>query len=151
MAKTVYECMMILEPNMYARDPGSASTNISEMIENLGGSVLVSRLWNEQKLAYPIEGHRKGVYWLTYLELESTDMSKLNRQCQLNALIVRHMAIKIDPRLVETLLAVARGEIKPSVSRDLDSGDTDRNKEDADDSDDGEEESSERETEALKS
>lgn len=120
MAQTVYECMMILDPNAYARDPGSASTGITEMIEQVGGNVLVSRLWNEQKLAYPIEGHRKGVYWLTYIQMESTDMTQLNRQCQLNDLIVRHMAIRIDPRLVDSLLAVARGEAQPPSRANVD-------------------------------
>ena len=36
------------------------------MIEEAGGEMLVSRLWEERRLAYPIEGHRKGTYWLTY-------------------------------------------------------------------------------------
>jgi len=35
-------------------------------VKSVGGELLASRLWNEQKLAYPINGHRKGAYWLTY-------------------------------------------------------------------------------------
>ena len=102
--------MFIFDPNRYARDPGGVSSKIAESIEKVGGEVLASRLWIEQKLAYPINGHRKGVYWLTYIKLESTANPKLNREFQLNDNILRHLVMKIDPRLVDSLVALARGE-----------------------------------------
>lgn len=110
MAEQVYECMFIFDSNRFARDPGGVSGKIAETVEKIGGEVLASRLWNEQKLAYPINGHRKGVYWLSYVRLESTLNSKLNRELQLNDNILRHLVVKIDPRLVDTLVAIARGE-----------------------------------------
>ena len=83
MAQTVYECMFIFNANAYARNPAGASNNIEEMIKSLDGEVLANRLFDERKLAYPINGHRKGVYWLTYAKLESTTIPKLNRACKL--------------------------------------------------------------------
>jgi small subunit ribosomal protein S6 len=102
--------MFIFDSNRYARDPGGVSSKVTEIVEKLGGEVLANRLWNEQKLAYPIKGHRKGVYWLSYVRMESTQNSKLNREIQLNESILRHLVVKIDPRLVDTLVAIARGE-----------------------------------------
>jgi small subunit ribosomal protein S6 len=110
--------MFLLNANAYARNPGNAAEAIEKIVSGAGGEMLVSRLWNEQKLAFPVKGHRKGVYWLAYFRLESTGMPKFNRACQLQDLILRHMAIKIDPRLVDTLLAVARGE-RPAPSPEL--------------------------------
>jgi len=110
LSATVYETMFLLNANAYARNPGGAAEAIEKIVKGVGGEILVSRLWNEQKLAFPVKGQRKGVYWLTYFRLESTNMPKFNRACQLQDIILRHLAIKIDPRLVETLLAVARGE-----------------------------------------
>jgi len=109
-AVNVYECLFILDSNRYARDPGSVSGEIPAMIEKLGGEVMVSRLWNEQKLAYPINGQRKGTYWLTYFRMEGVKLSQLNRECQLNGNILRHLTLAVDPRLVEALVAHARGE-----------------------------------------
>jgi len=105
-----YECLMILDANAYARDPGGASTNIAQLVENCGGTLLASRLWNEQKLAYPINGRYKGAYWLTYFEMPGEQVSKFNRTCDLADLIMRHLVVKIDPRLVDTLVAAAKGE-----------------------------------------
>jgi len=109
-ARNVYECLFILDSNKYARDPGGVSGTIPEMITALGGSILANRLWNEQRLAYPIDGHQKGTYWLTYFEFDSLRLPELDRACQLNEAIVRKMVLKIDPRLVEPMVAHARGE-----------------------------------------
>jgi small subunit ribosomal protein S6 len=108
--------MFILESNAYGRDPGGLATKIKDLIENVGGKILASRLWNEQRLAYPIDGHRKGVYWLTYFELETTNLAKFNRAVQLTDPILRHLPLRLDPRLVEPMVAAARGE-QPMVSR----------------------------------
>ena len=36
-------------------------------------------MWMEQKLAYPIDGHQKGTYWLTYFESEGDNLPKIKR------------------------------------------------------------------------
>ena len=114
--------MFIFDPNRYAKDPGGISGKVTTMIEELGGTVRASRLWNEQRLAYPIKGHRKGSYWLTYCHLEPEKVTELNRACQLNDNILRHLVIKIDVRLEETLIAHALGktieEEKPAATEE---------------------------------
>ncbi len=118
MAENVYECMFIFNANSYAKNPAGVGKAVEEMVKAVDGEILASRLWNEQKLAYPINGHRKGAYWLTYARMESTTISKLNRACQLNDSILRHLVIKIDPRLVDTMVAVAKGEAVPDAEEE---------------------------------
>lgn len=110
LAQNFYECLYILDSNRYARDPNGISASIPEMIEGLEGEVLASRLWNEQRLAYPINGQRKGTYWLTYFRLDSTRLSEFNRACQLNENILRNLTLKVDPRLIDALVAHALGK-----------------------------------------
>lgn len=116
MAQNVYECMVILDPNKYAQDPGTMGSQIPNLISKFGGEVLVSRLWNEQKLAYPIDGHRKGTYWLTYFRLESGKLSEFNREIRINETVLRSLTLKVEPRLVEALVAHAKGEGKPRTA-----------------------------------
>ena len=113
MSVQAYECLFILDSNHYARDAQGLGQQISNLIEGAGGEVLVSRLWTEQKLAYPIDGHKKGTYWLTYFHLESTKLGQFKRACALNESIVRSLTLKLDPRLVDVLVAHARGERLP--------------------------------------
>jgi small subunit ribosomal protein S6 len=110
LADNVYECLFILDSNRYARDPGGVSGGIAQMVDKLDGSMLASRLWNEQKLAYTIRGQRKGTYWLTYFRLSSDRLTEFNRACQLNDHVLRNLTLKVEPRLVEALVAHAQGK-----------------------------------------
>lgn len=107
MAQNVYEGLFILDSNRYSRDPGGVSAQVSDFVQKLGGEVLVSRLWEERRLAYPIKGQRKGTYWLTYFRLEGKQLTALERECQLSESIMRSLVIKIDPRIVEALVSHA--------------------------------------------
>ncbi len=107
MAENVYEGMFILDSNRYARDPGGVSGKVEELIKEAGGSLLVSRLWEERRLAYPIRGHRKGTYWLSYFRVSGEKITGLNRQCQITDEILRHLVLKVDPRIVDTLVSHA--------------------------------------------
>jgi small subunit ribosomal protein S6 len=109
-----YECLFIFDSSKYARDPNGISSSVESMIEKCGGTVLASRLWAEQKLAFPIDGHQKGTYWLTFFNMESTKQPELNRMCQLNESIVRYLITRVDPRLIDTLVAHALGKALPN-------------------------------------
>ena len=107
MAVNVYEGMFILDSNRYSRDAAGVSGQIPEMIQKLGGEILASRLWEERRLAYPINGHRKGTYWLTYFKLDSSELTDLTRQCQLSDSILRTLFLKVDPRIADALVSHA--------------------------------------------
>ena len=115
MAENVYECMFIFSANAHARNPAATGNTVEEIVKSAGGELLASRLWNEQKLAFPIKGHRKGAYWLTYARIESSRLAKLNRSTQLNDSILRHLFVKLEPRLVAPMVAVAKGEVPEEV------------------------------------
>ncbi len=107
MAVNVYEGMFILDSNRYSRDQVATSGQIGQMIEQLEGEILASRLWEERRLAYPINGQRKGTYWLTYFKLDSGQLSNLTRQCQLSESILRSLFLKVDPRIADALVSHA--------------------------------------------
>ena len=108
MAANVYEAMFILDTNRYGRDPAGVSGQIPALIQQLGGEVLANRLWEERRLAYPINGHRKGTYWLTYFKLDAALMVQVRRQCQLNENIIRCLFLQVEPRIVDALVAHAQ-------------------------------------------
>lgn len=100
----VYEGMFILDPSKYSRDPVATSQQIGDMIVQNGGTVLASRLWDERKLAYPINGHKKGVYWLTYFKMPGEGITPLERQCEITDDILRKLVLKIEPRIADALV-----------------------------------------------
>ena len=104
MSQNVYEGMFILDSNRYARDAAGTVAQIPSTVEQLGGKMLASRLWEERRLAYPIKGHRKGTYWLTYFRLEGDQLTNLSRQFQLNEAIIRNLVLKIEPRIADAMV-----------------------------------------------
>jgi len=107
LSTNVYEGMFILDANRYSRDAGGVANQITAIITKCGGEILVSRLWEERRLAYPINGQRKGTYWLTYFKLDPKQVAAVNRECQLNDNILRNLVIKIDARISDALISHA--------------------------------------------
>ena len=110
----VYEGLFIFDSNTFGRDREGLPREVNGFIEAAGGQIEVSRLWEERRLAYPIEGHRKGTYWLTYFRIDGKEIKNLERKCQLSETILRVLFLKVDPRIVDTLVAHAQGGGRPT-------------------------------------
>ena len=119
MALNVYEGMFILDSGRFARDPEGIAAQVDKMVQDAGGEILVSRQWEERRLAYPIKGQRKGLYWLMYFRLDSQNLAELNRQFSLFDANIRNLFIKIDPRIVDQLVAHAEAGPAAMAERQL--------------------------------
>jgi small subunit ribosomal protein S6 len=108
LAQNVYEGLFIFDSGRYGRDPDGISGQIPALIEKLGGEILVSRLWEERRMAYAINGQRKGTYWLLYFRLDPLKLDEVKRQGEINDNILRVMYLKVDPRIVDALVEHAR-------------------------------------------
>ena len=111
MATANYECLFLFDSNHYARDPGGVAATVQDLITNAGGEILVSRLWAEQRLAFPIDGHNKGTYWLVIFKLDTLKLKEINRTCQLNESLLRFLFTRLDARLVDALVAHAQEKV----------------------------------------
>ena len=100
----VYEGMFILDPAKFSRDPGAAAQQVADLITGHGGTVLAARLWDERKLAYPIKGHKKGIYWLTYFTMPGGNLTALERRCEITDEIIRKLVLKVDDRIADALV-----------------------------------------------
>jgi len=104
----VYEAMVIFDTNRFARERTGLPAEVETMIKSAAGEVLVSRLWEERRLAYPIAGQRKGTYWLIYFRGPSSILVALNRQWEIHDGILRHLVLKVHPHLVDAVLEHAK-------------------------------------------
>jgi small subunit ribosomal protein S6 len=111
---TGYEGMFILDPGRYGRDPGAVTQQVADLIAQQGGTMLAARLWDERKLAYPIKGQKKGVYWLTYFKMPGEGLTPLERQCEISEDILRKLVLRVDDRIADALVqhALSSGEVK---------------------------------------
>jgi len=111
MPANVYECMFILDSSKVSGNLENADKQLRALLEKNNAEVLVSRLWEDsKKFAYPIKNQKKGIYYLTYFSAEGKNLVNLEHDCALNEMILRMMILKIHPKLVETMLSLAKGE-----------------------------------------
>ena len=112
MAEYIYEGLFILNSNRYARDPEAVSGVLQKRSEKQEGSIIVSRLWEERRLAYSIGGQRKGTYWLIYFKMDGERIAALNQQANREDDLLRHLIIRIDPRIADTLVSHAQQTVE---------------------------------------
>ncbi len=110
MPANVYECMFLLDTSKVAGDVAAADRTIRTILERNNAEVLVARPWDERRLAYPIGNQKKGLYYLTYFSAEGKSLPGIDRDCKLNEMIMRQLVLKIDPKMVNTMLEVAKGK-----------------------------------------
>jgi small subunit ribosomal protein S6 len=110
MPSNVYECMFLLDTNKVAGDAPAAAKQLHGILEKHSAEVLASRPWEERRLAYPVKGHKKGLYYLMYFRTEGKNLDTIERDMQLNEMVLRSMVLHVDPKMVDTLLEVARDE-----------------------------------------
>jgi len=110
MPANVYECMFLLDTNKVAGDVPAAAKQLHGLLERNQAELLASRPWDERRLSYPIKGHKKGLYYLTYFRTEGKNVLNIERDVALSELILRCLILLVDPKMVDLQLAVARDE-----------------------------------------
>jgi small subunit ribosomal protein S6 len=102
--------MFLLDPNKVSGDVPGAAKQLETVLEKHHAEVLASRPWDERRLTYSIKGHKKGLYYLTYFRTEGKNLKDIERDFALNDMVLRSLTLRVDPKLVDTMLALARDE-----------------------------------------
>ena len=118
MAINHYEGMFILDSGRFGASPEAAAAEVTGIIEKVGGTVSAHRPWQDSKLAYPINGHRKGLYYLAFFTAESTAVNKINGIVKLNDNVLRHLVLSHDKGLYDQMVEMVGGEAFRAVDPD---------------------------------
>jgi small subunit ribosomal protein S6 len=96
---------------MFLLDSTKAATAWEETVKHVHdiltkhhSEIVASRQWDERRLAYPIEGHKKGTYLLTYFKTDGSNLKDIVADFHLSDLILRELILKVHPKLEEHLV-----------------------------------------------
>ncbi|CAN5149346.1 hypothetical protein BH11PLA2_BH11PLA2_39870 [soil metagenome] len=111
MPKALYETLFALDVTKTATDVEGTKNGITQLIEKLGGEVLVARPWDETgKLAYPIQKQKKAFFFIVYYNFESTRQQELEQDLRLNENLLRYLTSLVHPKWADAMLDIARNE-----------------------------------------
>jgi small subunit ribosomal protein S6 len=96
---------------MFLLDSAKAAVSWDESVKHVHGiltkhqsEIVASRQWDERRLAYPVAGHKKGTYLLTYFKTDGSALKEIVADCHLSDVIVRELILKVHPKLVDHLV-----------------------------------------------
>lgn len=105
MAIRSYEIMFLLDSGKYATDSDAVTAEVNGILEKIGAEVVSARPWMDGKLAYPIEGQRKGLHYLAYVKADSLKVQQLQRLCKLSGVVLRYLCIQPPEQLFDLMAA----------------------------------------------
>lgn len=95
-ANQLYEGMYIISAQLSEDARNKAVEKIKAGIEGHGGSVKKVHDWGRRRLAYQIEGHREGYYFILYFECPAKAIEELWHEYHLNEDLVRFITLQAD-------------------------------------------------------
>ncbi|MFO0889849.1 MAG: 30S ribosomal protein S6 [Isosphaeraceae bacterium] len=99
-----YEGMFLLDSTKAAAAWEDTVKHVHDILTKHSSEIVASRQWDERRLAYPVDGHKKGTYLLTYFKTEGAKLKEIVADCHLSDLIVRELILKVHPKLEEQLV-----------------------------------------------
>ncbi|MEZ5941800.1 MAG: 30S ribosomal protein S6 [Planctomycetaceae bacterium] len=103
MAIRNYECMFLVDSGRYAQDPQGTEKAIREILDRCEATLVGMTPWQEGKLAYEIEGHRKGLHLLAFLTMDGSRVTEFNRACKLSEIVIRQLLLEHSDKLFSLL------------------------------------------------
>ena len=110
MAQNHYEGMFLVDSSKFANDPDGVMNHIRELLTKTGATIREDRVWMDGKLAYPVEGRRRGVHFLVLFQGDGNANTEITRQIKLSELVLRHLVIRHPEVMWDRLVAAISGE-----------------------------------------
>jgi len=94
--------MFLLDSTKTAVSWDDAVQQVHDILNKHQAEIVASRHWDERRLAYPVEGQKKGTYLLTFFRTDGSKLKDIEADCRLSDLVLRDLILKVHPKLVET-------------------------------------------------
>jgi small subunit ribosomal protein S6 len=90
-----YEAMFLFGSGA-ATEPAAAEATCRKFIEQHGGQITVLKKWDERKLAYEVNGNKRGTYFLSLFTAPPAALAQIERDVKLSENVLRVMILKAD-------------------------------------------------------
>ena len=107
MPVSTYEGMFVLDSAKVAANWDDAVKHVHDILAKHKGEVVASRQWDERRLAYPVQGHKKGTYFLAFFRAEGGSIVEIEADCKLSELVLRDLIVKVHPKLADLTISQA--------------------------------------------
>jgi small subunit ribosomal protein S6 len=91
-----YELMLVLRPDLADDKVQASLERTARAIAAGGGQIVKQAPWGRRRLAYPIDHHREGSYYVVLFEAPPTAISELERGLLISEEVLRHLVTRVE-------------------------------------------------------
>ena len=113
---TTYEAMFLFDPT-FAADFARVEQEVGRIMERAAGQIVMSKRWDERKLAYEIKGRKRGCYVLTFFRAPKDRIAGIERDVQLSESILRVLIFNADHMTEEDMQAAYGARAEPAEEK----------------------------------
>jgi len=107
LAVNTYEGMFLLDSSKVAVSWDESVKHVHDILSKHQSEIVASRQWDERRLSYAVDGHKKGTYLLTYFKSDGSALKEIVADCHLSDYVLRELILKVHPKLVDHLVTQA--------------------------------------------
>jgi small subunit ribosomal protein S6 len=111
-----YEAMFLFGGSA-AGDLEQAQNLCRQVLEKHGGQIQVLKKWDDRRMAYEIEGQKRGVYIISFFKAPGEAVVAIEREVSLTDQILRVMVLRADHLNEQEMAAVEPQPIAPKEER----------------------------------
>ncbi len=117
MTERLYEGLFLVNAADATQDWTELESSIRGIIDQNGGVIEHAEKWPEQRLAYDVNGAKRGVYFLTYFRSDSQAVAPIRSDAQLFEKVLRFLVIQepfLEDEMAKRKEAAARRSAEPA-------------------------------------
>jgi small subunit ribosomal protein S6 len=111
-----YEIMFLFDPT-FAAEGEKVREEIERILGRAEAKITFLEKWDERRLAYEIEGRRRGTYFLVYFDCAGDKITGIERDARLSETVLRILVKRADnitPAVIERFMPTTRAAVSDS-------------------------------------
>jgi small subunit ribosomal protein S6 len=132
----LYEGLFLMDQQATAGDLNAALNTVQQILDRAEAEVLALRKWDERRLAYEINGQRRGLYLLALFRVPGQRIANMERDVNLSDEVLRVMFTRADhmgETEINQAIEAAKGTRDEAAVRSAGEGPTETPEEQAED------------------
>ncbi len=119
----VYEALFLVSQAAVSTGLGETLDFVRDLITRHDGEIVALRKWDDRKLAYAIQGQKRGTFLIAHFRIKPTQIVQIERDCNLSDEVLRVMFTRCDHFGETELEAVVKEGENVGVQEELETAD----------------------------
>lgn len=100
--KSEYEIAVVFDPQLSV-DLDKATNKVDQIFKTASAKVINVDNWGKKNLAYKIGQHSEGIYVFYNIEVEGSQVGKIESTLNITDEVIRYLVVKVDHKKAEKI------------------------------------------------